>query len=207
MTTGGAYSAVGKRLLDLLLCVPMVLLTSPLIGCLALLVRFALGRPVIYRQTRPGLNGQPFTMYKFRSMRDVRDAQGQLLPDSVRLTAVGRILRRTSMDELPELWNVIRGDMSLVGPRPLLMHYLERYEPEQARRHGVRPGITGWAQINGRNLLTWEKKFEYDVWYVDNLSLWLDLKILTITAWQVIRRQGISPEGTATMPEFRGTKR
>src|SRR5690606_27706065 len=150
------------------------------------------------------LHGKPFTLYKFRTMTDVCDTDGNLLPDAERLTNFGRFLRQTSLDELPELINVLKGDMSLVGPRPLLMHYLELYSPEQARRHHVRPGITGWAQISGRNAVSWEEKFRLDVWYVDNVSLWLDLKILLLTVWKVVRREGISQAGHATMPEFTG---
>lgn len=160
---------------------------------------------MLFRQMRPGLHGEPFTLYKFRTMTDARDADGNLLPDAQRLTRFGRFLRSTSLDELPELWNVLKGDMSLVGPRPLLMQYLERYTPEQKRRHEVRPGITGWAQVNGRNAITWEEKFALDVWYVDNQSLWLDLRILMLTVWKVLRREAISQAGNATMTEFMGT--
>jgi lipopolysaccharide/colanic/teichoic acid biosynthesis glycosyltransferase len=163
-----------------------------------------MGLPILFRQQRPGLHGKPFTLLKFRTMTDARDAQGNLLPDAERLTPFGSFLRRTSLDELPAFFNVLRGDMSLMGPRPLLMAYLDRYTPEQARRHEVRPGITGWAQVNGRNAITWEQKFVLDVWYVDNWSLWLDLKILFLTGWKVLRREGISQEGHATMPEFLG---
>jgi len=197
----------GKRLFDLTLTIPALILLSPVIGLLAGLVRLKLGNPVLFRQQRPGLHGKPFTLYKFRTMTGARDADGNLLPDADRLTPFGRFLRRTSLDELPELLNVLRGDMSLVGPRPLLMEYLDRYTPEQARRHEVRPGITGWAQINGRNALSWEEKFELDVWYVDNLSLWLDLKILVLTIWTVLRREGISQDGYATMPEVMGMEK
>ncbi|MCS7301292.1 MAG: sugar transferase [Fimbriimonadales bacterium] len=187
----------------LLSCVALAAL-SPLLLALALLVWRKLGRPILFRQLRPGLHGKPFVMYKFRTMTNARDAQGNLLPDSERLTPFGKWLRATSLDELPELFNVLKGDMSLVGPRPLLMEYLDRYTPEQARRHEVKPGITGWAQIHGRNALNWEEKFRLDVWYVDNWSLWLDLKILWRTLWIVLKREGISAEGHATMPEFRG---
>ena len=163
-----------------------------------------IGAPVFFRQQRPGLHGQPFQMVKFRTMTDARDASGALLPDADRLTPFGRFLRSSSLDELPELWNVVAGDMSLVGPRPLLMRYLPLYTPEQARRHAVRPGVTGWAQVNGRNAISWEQKFAYDVWYVDNLSLWLDLKILGLTVRKIVVREGISQAGQATMEEFRG---
>lgn len=181
-----------------------LLVCSPLLLAIALGVRRSLGRPVLFRQTRPGLHGAPFQMLKFRTMADARDASGQLLPDEQRLTRFGELLRRTSLDELPELWNVLKGDMSLVGPRPLLMQYLGRYTPQQARRHEVKPGVTGWAQINGRNAISWEKKFELDVWYVDHRSLALDLWIILATIWKTIRREGISAAQHATMPEFRG---
>lgn len=194
----------GKRLFDLVLTVPALALLSPVLAMTVLLVRIKLGSPVLFRQQRPGLHGQPFTLLKFRTMTDARDANGDLLPDEQRLPPFGRFLRRTSLDELPELINVLRGDMSLVGPRPLLMQYLDRYTPDQMRRHEVRPGITGWAQINGRNALSWEEKFALDVWYVDHLSLWLDLKIILLTMWKVLRREGISQEGFATMPELMG---
>jgi len=173
-------------------------------GLIALAVRLRLGVPVLFRQRRPGLHGQPFTLLKFRTMTGARDAAGNLLPDAERLTPLGRFLRATSLDELPELLNVLKGEMSLVGPRPLLLEYLTRYTPEQARRHDVRPGITGWAQVNGRNALSWEHKFALDVWYVDHVSLGLDLKILVLTALRVLARQGISQPGHATMEEFLG---
>jgi lipopolysaccharide/colanic/teichoic acid biosynthesis glycosyltransferase len=175
-----------------------------MMALIAFLVRLKLGSPVFFRQKRPGLDGKPFELLKFRTMADRRDAAGKELPDSDRLTGIGRWLRATSLDELPELWNVIRGDMSLVGPRPLLMEYLPLYSPEQSRRHDVRPGITGWAQINGRNAISWEEKFKLDVWYVDNQSFWLDLKILFFTVFRVFQRSGISAEGEATMPKFTG---
>ncbi len=200
------YRGLGKRLLDLCVTVPLLILLSPLLGLVALLVRFRLGSPVLFRQQRPGLHGKPFVLYKFRTMTDARDEQGHLLPDSERLTPFGRFLRSTSLDELPELWNVLKGEMSLVGPRPLLMRYLDRYTPEQMRRHDVKPGITGWAQVNGRNALTWEKKFELDVWYVDHLSLGLDLEILALTFWKTLKREGISQPGQATMEEFMGSQ-
>lgn len=196
----------GKRLFDLALAIPGVILISPLLGLVALLVRLKLGQPVIFRQVRPGYKGKPFTLYKFRTMKVSHNAEGNLLPDSERLTNLGRLLRSFSLDELPELINVIRGEMSFVGPRPLLMQYLERYTPEQARRHDVIPGMTGWAQVNGRNALTWEDKFRLDVWYVDNWSLWLDIKILLLTAWNVLRREGINQPGHATAEEFMGSK-
>ncbi|MBE3575648.1 MAG: sugar transferase [Firmicutes bacterium] len=194
---------LAKRGLDIIGAGAGIVLLWPLLLAIAVAVRVALGRPVLFRQVRPGLHGKPFTLYKFRTMRDSRDAAGNLLPDEQRLTRFGRFLRSTSLDELPELFNVLRGDMSLVGPRPLLMEYLDRYTPEQARRHEVKPGITGWAQIHGRNALSWEDKFRLDVWYVDHWSLWLDLKILCITVLKVFRREGISAAGSATMPEFR----
>jgi lipopolysaccharide/colanic/teichoic acid biosynthesis glycosyltransferase len=182
----------------LLLCLPLAVLT--------LLVRRKLGHPAFFRQTRPGLHGQPFEMVKFRSMTDARGPDGALLPDAERLTPFGRFLRASSLDELPGLWNVLKGDMSLVGPRPLLMEYLPLYSPERARRHEVRPGITGWAQVNGRNALGWDDKFKLDVWYVDHRSLWLDIKILWLTVKKVLVRDGISAAGEATMPRFTGSK-
>ncbi len=194
-----------KRIFDVAASGLGLLLLSPLLGAVALLVRLRLGRPVLFRQRRPGLHGKPFMMYKFRTMTDDRDAEGGLLPDGERLTPFGRFLRSTSLDELPELFNVLKGEMSLVGPRPLLMAYLDRYTPHQARRHEVRPGITGWAQINGRNALSWEEKFDLDVWYVDNGTFLLDLRILVRTVAKVLRREGISGEGQATMSEFPGT--
>ncbi len=194
-----------KRAFDLALTVPLIALMSPIVLILMLLVRLQLGSPVFFTQDRPGLGGRPFRMVKFRTMTSARDATGALLPDKDRLTPFGRLLRSTSLDELPELWNVVKGEMSLVGPRPLLMEYLPLYTPEQARRHEVRPGITGWAQINGRNALTWPQKFALDVWYVDNHSLWLDIKILFWTLAKVVRREGISSQGEATMPKFTGT--
>lgn len=195
-----------KRLLDVTVAGIALLCLLPLLLLLALAVRLALGKPVLFRQRRPGLGGRPFLLIKFRTMRDAVDGDGRSLRDEERLTAFGRFLRSTSLDELPELWNVLRGDMSLVGPRPLLMHYLERYTPEQARRHEVRPGLTGWAQINGRNALGWEEKFRLDVWYVDNRSLWLDIRIIVRTIGKILGRHGISAEGAATMPEFMGAQ-
>lgn len=194
-----------KRLMDLILAVPGLILFSPVIGLLALLVRIRMGKPVLFKQRRPGFKAAPFDMYKFRTMDEKRDPEGNLLPDSERLTGLGKFLRAFSLDELPELINVLRGEMSLVGPRPLLMRYLDRYTLEQARRHDVLPGMTGWAQINGRNVLNWEDKFALDIWYVDHWSLWLDVKILLRTLWKVIRREGISQPGFATAPEFKGT--
>ncbi len=195
---------LSKRLFDLFLTLLGVVLLSPVLLVLVLLVAWKHGRPVLFRQRRPGYHGRPFNIYKFRSMTNARDAQGSLLPDEQRLTRLGRFLRSTSLDELPELINVLRGEMSLIGPRPLLMQYLERYSPEQARRHAVLPGISGWAQINGRNAITWEDKFRLDVWYVDHWSLGLDMRILLLTLWKVIKREGISQPGHATMEEFMG---
>lgn len=195
---------VTKRVFDLALAIPAMLLFIPVFAIVALLVRCKLGTPVFFRQQRPGLQGKPFTIYKFRTMTDTRDAQGHLRSDSERLTPFGRFLRRTSVDELPELFNVLKGDMSIVGPRPLLVQYLDRYTPEQMRRHEVMPGITGWAQINGRNALSWEEKFTLDVWYVDNTSLWLDCKILWLTLAKIFQRDGINRPGHATAPEFMG---
>ena len=195
-----------KRLFDLLLAsLALLLLGVPLL-LLIWQVRRKLGSPVFFRQTRPGLHGRPFEMIKFRTMTDARGHDGQLLADADRLTQFGRFLRSTSLDELPELWNVVKGDMSLVGPRPLLMEYLPLYSPEQARRHDVRPGITGWAQVNGRNALRWDEKFKLDVWYVDHRSLWLDIKILWLTGRKVLVREGISAAGEATMSAFKGSQ-
>ncbi|ABY34180.1 MAG TPA: sugar transferase [Chloroflexus aurantiacus] len=199
------YRRYGKRFLDLVIVIPALVVLAPVMAIIALLIRIKLGPGVFFRQQRPGLHGKPFTMLKFRTMTDARDAQGNLLPDDQRLTPFGRFLRSTSLDELPELLCVLRGEMSLVGPRPLLMQYLERYTPEQRRRHEVLPGITGLAQINGRNALSWEQKFAYDVQYVDQLSFWLDVKILFLTLWKVIKREGISQPGCATAEEFRGS--
>lgn len=198
------YTRVGKRLLDLILTVPALIVLAPLGVTLAALVQMKLGSPVLFRQERPGKDERIFELIKFRTMTDARDSNDVLLPDEQRLTAFGRRLRGTSLDELPTLWNVVRGDMSLVGPRPLLVQYLDRYTPRQRRRHEVAPGITGWAQVNGRNAITWEEKFEFDVWYVQNLSLRTDLAILLRTLAQVLSRRGISAEGHATMPEFVG---
>ena len=191
-------------MLDLTLSLAALVLLAPLIGLLAVVVRTRLGPPVLFRQRRPGLHGQLFTVYKFRTMTDARDEQGHLLSDAKRLPPFGCFLRSTSLDELPELWNVLRGDMSLVGPRPLLLQYLNRYTLEQARRHEVRPGISGWAQVNGRNALSWEQKFALDVWYVDHLSLSLDLKIIAMTIGKIVKREGIHQPGEATASEFMG---
>lgn len=195
-----------KRLLDIFVAALGLLLLLPLLAVVAWQIRRNLGSPVLFRQVRPGLDGKPFEMIKFRTMRDAVDGAGKPLPDSERMTPFGGFLRSSSLDELPELWNVLKGDMSLVGPRPLLMEYLPLYSPEQYRRHEVRPGVTGWAQINGRNALSWEEKFKLDVWYVDNRSLWLDLKIIFLTIKKVFARDGISAEGEATMPKFTGSK-
>jgi lipopolysaccharide/colanic/teichoic acid biosynthesis glycosyltransferase len=191
-------------MLDLAITLPGILLLSPLLAGVAVWVRIAGGKPVLFRQVRPGYQDKLFTVYKFRTMTERKDAKGKLLPDGQRLPRWGRFLRATSLDELPELFNVIRGEMSLVGPRPLLARYLDRYTPEQLRRHNVAPGITGWAQINGRNTLTWEDKFHLDVWYVDHWSFWLDVKILALTIWKVLKREGISQPGMATAEEFQG---
>lgn len=193
-----------KRLFDILIATLALLSLSIPLLILAWQVRRKLGSPVFFTQVRPGQHGRPFKMVKFRSMTDARGADGALLPDAVRLTPFGHFLRATSLDELPELWNVLKGDMSLVGPRPLLMEYLPLYSAEQARRHDVRPGVTGWAQVNGRNTLSWDDKFALDVWYVDNRSLWLDIKILWLTVKKVIVREGISAQGEATMSKFQG---
>ncbi|KMT52518.1 sugar transferase [Pseudomonas fildesensis] len=195
-----------KRLFDLLLSVTALLVLWPVMLWTAWAVRKKLGTPVIFRQMRPGLGGKPFELIKFRTMRDAVDLNGDPLPDAERMTPFGQFLRSSSLDELPGLWSVIKGDMSLVGPRPLLTEYLPLYSAEQARRHEVRPGITGWAQVNGRNALSWEAKFERDVWYVDNQSLWLDVKIIMMTVKKVFVRDGISAEGEATMSRFRGSK-
>ena len=196
-----------KRIFDLFLAASILVVLSPVLLVLAGMIRFFLGSPVLFRQMRPGLHGSPFRLVKFRTMTDAKDAEGHLLSDAERLTRFGRFLRSTSMDELPELWNVIKGDMSLVGPRPLMMQYLNRYTPEQARRHEVKPGITGWAQVNGRNDITWDQKFFLDVWYVDHHSRWLDLKILALTILKILKREGISQPGYSTAEEFMGTDR
>ena len=193
-----------KRFFDLLAATLSLLALSPVLLVTAALVGIFHGVPVLFRQQRPGYKGRPFYIYKFRTMTNARDKDGNLLPDSERLTPLGRFLRSSSLDELPEFFNILRGEMSLVGPRPLLTQYLARYSPEQARRHDVLPGLTGWAQINGRNTLTWEDKFKLDVWYVDNRSFWLDIKILLLTFWKVFKREGISQPGHATAEEFMG---
>src|SRR5262245_63020792 len=200
------YLGTPKRTIDLVVSCGALVLLAPLLALVALTVQIQLGSPVLFRQRRPGLNGRPFEMIKFRTMPDLRDRDGQLLPDSERLTRLGRLLRATSLDELPELWNVLRGDMSLIGPRPLLMQYLERYTPEQARRHEVRPGLTGLAQVSGRNALAWERRFALDVDYVDRCSFLLDLKILGQTGWTVLARNDVNAPGHATAHEFMGTK-
>lgn len=194
----------GKRFFDFIVVLPALAVLGPVLAVLALLVRRRLGSPVLFRQIRPGLHGKPFTILKFRTMTDARDENENLLPDEDRMTPFGNFLRSSSLDELPELLNVLRGEMSLVGPRPLLMEYLDRYTPEEARRHEALPGITGWAQVNGRNAISWEEKFRHDVWYVDNQSPWLDLKILWLTALKVFQREGISAAGHATSPAFMG---
>ena len=199
------YFCCVKRVLDQVSSFILLIILAPIYGCLSLLVWFKLGKPVLFRQERPGLHGKIFKLYKFRTMRDLREAGGNLLPDEQRMTSLGRFLRSTSLDELPELINVLKGEMSLVGPRPLLVAYLDRYTPEQARRHEVLPGITGWAQVNGRNAISWEEKFKLDVWYVDHQSFMLDLKILFMTLGKVFKREGISAEGSATAPEFMGS--
>lgn len=197
-------SKVIKRIFDLFISVFLLIFLSPIYIFIGCLVFFLIGKPVLFRQKRPGLNGKPFVIYKFRTMTDKVDFERKLLPDEQRLGSFGRILRSTSLDELPALYNVIKGDISLVGPRPLLMRYLDRYTAEQARRHELKPGITGWAQVNGRNAISWDRKFEFDVWYVDNYTFWLDLKILFLTIVKVFMREGINQKGEATMEEFKG---
>jgi lipopolysaccharide/colanic/teichoic acid biosynthesis glycosyltransferase len=206
VSTGGSgfYGCRGKRAFDLVAAGLVLVVSLPVQGVVAILVRAQLGSPVLFRQERPGLDGQPFRIVKFRTMTDARDDAGRLLPDEVRLTRFGRVLRSSSLDELPELWNVVRGDMSLVGPRPLLTKYLPLYTSEQARRHEVRPGLTGWAQVNGRNAAGWHERLAMDTWYVDHVSLALDLRILLTTLREVLSRSGISAPGHATAPEFRG---
>ncbi|MFW1158091.1 sugar transferase [Vibrio parahaemolyticus] len=195
-----------KRIFDFTASLCGLILLSPIIALVAWKIRKNLGSPVLFRQTRPGLHGKPFEMVKFRTMKDAADEQGNPLPDSERMTSFGDKLRNSSLDELPELWNVLKGDMSLVGPRPLLMQYLPLYSKEQARRHEVRPGVTGWAQINGRNAISWEEKFKLDVWYVDNRNLWLDIKILCLTVKKVFIKEGITSEGNVTAEAFKGTR-
>ncbi len=198
---------MSKRLFDILASVAGLIILSPVILVIALLIHKRIGSPILFRQVRPGIGGKPFEMVKFRTMRDAVDAYGNPLPDAERMTDFGRFLRASSLDELPELWNVVIGDMSLVGPRPLLMEYLPLYDELQARRHDVRPGVTGWAQINGRNALSWDEKFSLDIWYVNNKSLWLDLKIIFLTVKKVLIRDGISAAGEVTMPKFTGSKK
>jgi lipopolysaccharide/colanic/teichoic acid biosynthesis glycosyltransferase len=195
-----------KRIFDIFGAGVGLTVLSPVLLILVILIRRGMGSPLLFRQIRPGKDGEPFEMMKFRTMRDATGPDGELLPDTVRLTRLGQTLRSSSLDELPELWNVLKGDMSLVGPRPLLMEYLPLYSPEQARRHNVRPGVTGWAQVNGRNAISWDEKFALDVWYVDNRSLWLDLKIIWLTIRKVLQREGISAAGEATMPKFTGPR-
>ena len=193
-----------KRLFDFIVALASLSLLSPVLIVSAIIIRIKLGSPVLFRQQRPGLNAKPFYVYKFRTMTDERDKAGDLLSDDVRLILFGKLLRKLSIDELPQLFNVLKGDLSLVGPRPLLMEYLPLYSPEQARRHEVKPGITGWAQVNGRNAISWDEKFKLDVWYVDNQSFWLDLKIIRLTLIKVFKREGISQEKQATMTKFEG---
>ncbi len=201
------YSTIGKRLLDACLSAAGLALALPLILAVALVIRTRIGAPILFTQLRPGRHGRAFVLYKFRTMSDARAPDGELLSDEARLTAVGRWVRKLSLDELPQLWNVLKGDMSLVGPRPLLMEYLPLYSARQACRHEVRPGITGWAQVNGRNAVSWDERFELDLWYVDRLSLGLDVRILLMTVMRVVRPQGISQSGSATMPKFTGSAR
>lgn len=200
------YRKYGKRAFDLTLTIPSLIILAPVMGIIAVFVRISLGAPILFKQTRPGLEGRPFVVYKFRTMNELKNENGGLLPDAQRLTRFGKFLRRSSLDELPEILNVLKGEMSFVGPRPLLMQYLELYTPQQARRHEVKPGLTGWAQVNGRNAISWEQKFAFDVWYVDNQSFWLDLKIIGRTILNILKREGISQQGQATMEEFSGSK-
>jgi len=202
----GPYRRYFKRPLDFVFSLAAIIILSPILLLIALLVRIKLGSPVIFKQQRPGMNEKIFTLYKFRTMTDERDEKGELLPDEVRLTNFGKFLRASSLDELPELFNILKGDMSIVGPRPLLVEYLPLYNAHQRRRHEVRPGLTGWAQVNGRNAISWEEKFNYDVEYVDNLSFFLDVKIIFLTIMKVLKREGINQEGRATMEPFRGSQ-
>lgn len=197
---------MAKRVFDLLLVMIASMLFAPLVLIITLLVYLKFGSPVMFKQLRPGLHAKPFYIYKFRTMSDKKDMQGQLLPDAQRLTKFGRIIRSTSLDELPSLWNVLKGEMSLVGPRPLLMEYVPLYSSQQARRHDVKPGVTGWAQVNGRNAISWEEKFKLDIWYVDNQSCWLDIKIILKTIKKVFKRDDISAKNEATMPKFKGSQ-
>lgn len=194
-----------KRFFDVIICVAALLIMSPLLTVLMILTWLLMKNPIFFKQTRPGLHSKPFQLIKFRTMTETRSKEGNLLPDAERLTTYGRFLRSTSLDELPELFNVLKGEMSLVGPRPLLIQYLDRYTPDQARRHEVKPGITGWAQVNGRNAITWEEKFKLDVWYVDNRSMWLDIKIIGMTIMKILKREGVNEPGQATMTEFMGS--
>ncbi len=202
----GPYRRYFKRPLDFVLSLATIIILSPILLLIALLVRIKLGSPVIFKQQRPGMNEKIFTLYKFRTMTDERDEKGELLPDEMRLTDFGKFLRASSLDELPELFNILKGDMTIVGPRPLLIEYLPLYNAHQKRRHEVRPGLTGWAQVNGRNAISWEEKFNYDVEYVDNLSFFLDVKIIFLTIMKVLKREGINQEGRATMEPFRGSQ-
>ncbi|MCE9609372.1 MAG: sugar transferase [Chthoniobacter sp.] len=195
-----------KRLFDLCITIPLLVVFAPVMLVVSVAIALALGRPTLFRQVRPGLHGRPFTLVKFRSMTDARDASGRMKPDAERLPAFGQLLRRTSLDELPQLWNVLRGEMSLVGPRPLMMEYLPRYSAEQSRRHDVLPGITGWSQINGRNAASWPRRLALDVWYVDHQSLALDVKILALTIWTVFKSEGVNQPGRATVDAFLGTE-
>lgn len=196
-----------KSVLDRLIAAIALIILSPVMLVVAIAIYINIGKPIVFTQPRPGKDGRIFTFYKFRTMSDRRDSQGNLLPDEERLTAIGQFLRKSSLDEIPQLWNVLKGDMSFVGPRPLLVRYLDRYTPEQARRHEVKPGITGLAQVKGRNAIGWEQKFQLDVWYVDNWSLWLDLKILLLTVLKVVQQEGINQEGYVTSEEFKGQMR
>jgi sugar transferase EpsL len=195
-----------KLTIDILVSLLGITILSPFLSLIGMMISLTVGSPIIFKQLRPGLHDKPFTFYKFRTMTEEKDSDDELLSDEARLTKFGRLLRKTSIDELPSLWNVLKGDMSIVGPRPLLMEYLPLYSKEQARRHEVKPGITGWAQINGRNVLSWEEKFEYDVWYVDNRTLLLDTKIILLTIWKVLKRDGINQSGHVTMEKFTGDK-
>lgn len=204
--TEGFYIRCGKRLLDLVLVIPAMIVLLPVFSLVALAAYLSFGRPVFFLQQRPGYRENPFVLYKLRTLKKERDPEGALLPDDKRLTPFGKMLRSLSLDELPQLWNVLKGDISLVGPRPLLMEYLPLYSKDQHRRHDVRPGITGWAQANGRNALSWEEKFKLDVWYADNVAFWLDIKILFMTVIKVLTREGINMHGCATMEKFKGTE-
>ena len=204
---GRTFQLFVKRTIDLFAGIAGLVILSPVLAILAIIIRAKLGSPILFRQQRPGLGGRGFVIYKFKTMTDQYDAAGRLLPDEQRLPTLGRFLRSTSLDELPELINVLKGDMSIVGPRPLMMKYLDRYTPEQARRHEVKPGITGWAQINGRNAISWEDKFKLDVWYVENWNIWLDIKIILKSIWMVTTRQGVTQQDRATVDEFMGTQK